>query len=128
MEWIKYAPYFIEREFRCRCGQCHRADMKAPFMEQLVGLRVAFNRPMVITSGFRCSAHNQRVSTTGVHGPHTTGLAADIQVSGPPAFDLIDLAIRQGFRGIGIAQKGPHIGRFIHLDLLNRPERTLWSY
>lgn len=128
MDWIKYAPYFAEREFRCRCNVCNRADMQPVFMEQMVGLRVAFNRPIIISSGFRCSAHNLRVSSTGAFGPHTTGLAADILVSGPPAFALVDLAIRQGFRGIGIAQKGPHAGRFIHVDWIDRPERLIWSY
>jgi zinc D-Ala-D-Ala carboxypeptidase len=126
-DWREYSPFFRETEFTCRCG-CGQTRMRERFMGQLYDLRREFARPMVITSGYRCQAHNQRVSTTGDNGPHTTGLAADVLVSGPNARLLVDLAVLRGFKGIGISQKGPHAGRFIHLDRVDRPEPLLWSY
>ena len=35
--------------------------------------------PLQITSAYRCPSHNDSVSSTGMAGPHTTGLAVDIR-------------------------------------------------
>jgi uncharacterized protein YcbK (DUF882 family) len=80
---------------------------------------------MIVTSGYRCPEHNQNVSSTGPDGPHTTGKAVDIGVSGTDAYDLALLAMQMGVKGIGINQKGT--GRFIHFDFA-RPQFTIWSY
>ena len=46
------------------------------------------------------------------------------------ALKLLELAIKLGFTGFGINQKGS--SRFIHLDTLEnssaRPRPTIWSY
>jgi len=55
---------------------------------------------------------------------HSTGLAADIGVSGSEAIQVLRLAFDAGFNGIGVQQKGS--GRFIHVDLRDTP--TVWSY
>jgi uncharacterized protein YcbK (DUF882 family) len=57
-------------------------------------------------------------------GMHTTGLAADIGVSGAEAVQVLRLALEAGFKGIGVQQKGN--GRFIHVDMRETP--TVWSY
>ncbi len=64
---------------------------------------------------------------------HTTGQAVDVSVSGGPAYELLGIALEEGFTGIGVKQKGAHKGRFLHLDDLEykpgehiRP--TIWSY
>ena len=114
-------------EFKCsHTGQC---DMNPEFIDKLNDLRLAFGKPMKITSGYRHTSHPiERKKQT--HGAHTTGQAADIAVSREDALDLLSLALTRGFTGIGIQQKGS--GRFIHLDTLkNSPERprpTIWSY
>jgi uncharacterized protein YcbK (DUF882 family) len=93
-------------------------------------LRYMFGKPLTITSGYRCPAHNQSVSTTGATGPHTTGLAADIGISGRDAVVVLRMALQVGFTGIGVQQKGG--GRFLHVDLIpdsfgaKRP--WIWSY
>lgn len=99
------------------------------FMDRLEDLRVAYGRPMSLSSAYRCAAHNAAVSSTGTDGPHTTGRAVDVLVSGPEAFKLIQLAVSRGFTGIGVKQKGD--GRFIHLDDLpdgSHPRPRIWSY
>ena len=121
--------HFSPDELRCKCG-CGKVDMAPDFLDRLERLRVAFARPMPISSGFRCPSHNLAVSATGATGPHTTGHAVDVRVSRKDAYDLAALAMRLNFTGIGFAQKGA--ARFIHLDDLpdapGQPRPTIWSY
>lgn len=100
------------------------------FMDKIEGLRVAYGRPLSVSSAARCPAHNAKVSGTGRTGPHTTGRAIDLRVSHADAWHLLSLAMRYGFTGIGVQQKGG--GRFLHLDDLpnaeGQPRPTVWSY
>ena len=131
-EWNPSAtPNFTPDEFACQCG-CGRADMDAPFMRKLQMVRDEFG-PMQISSGYRCPAHNAKVSSTGATGPHTTGKAADIRCSGHQAHRLIVLAAKTLFPGIGVRQQGSHSSRFIHLDQLEPGEANgarpwVWTY
>ncbi|MEH6754600.1 MAG: D-Ala-D-Ala carboxypeptidase family metallohydrolase [Alphaproteobacteria bacterium] len=123
--------YFTILEMQCRCG-CRRSDMDLQFMLQLEAIRLVVG-PMEIASGFRCSDHNARVSRSGMDGPHTTGRAADIRIHGARAYHLIEVAQGHRMTGLGIAQKGPRSGRFVHLDNLQMgetpgPRPWLWSY
>lgn len=115
-----------------KCKHCGAHILIPEFMDKLQALRTEYGKPMKITSAYRCSAHNNAVSSTGVHGPHTTGEAVDIACSGADAYKLVSLAIKHGFTGIGVAQKGPHEKRFIHLDTLpnavGQPRPTVWTY
>lgn len=105
--------------------------MDGGFLARLEDLRHAFKRPMLITSGYRCPDYNARVATSGRSGPHTTGLAVDVAVSGEDAYDLLLLALQFGFTGLGIKQRGSFSGRFIHIDDLpafSNPRPRVWSY
>ena len=126
--WSRW-PNFSRGEFVCRCG-CGRADMDEGFMDALQHLRVRYGKPMIISSGFRCPAHNARVSpATGLTGPHTTGRAVDVRVTGLEAYDMLVLAAPWGFDGIGIKQHGPMEGRFLHFDTIKKgPRPRVWSY
>ena len=126
-DWSKYAPYFAEKEFRCKhTGKCL---MNETFMDRLLALRLAYGKPMPISSGYRDKTHpiEAKKATTGTH---TTGRACDVAVTGKDAYRLVELAYQYGFTGIGINQKGG--GRFIHLDdcgpAVGRPRPTVWSY
>lgn len=122
--------HFSDNELKCKCG-CGRAEMDQRFMRRLEELRVAFGRSMPVTSGFRCPGHNAKVSHTGDAGPHTTGKAVDIQISGDSAYYLLLLAFQMGFTGLGISQRGAHAGRFVHIDDLpvdQYPRPRVWSY
>jgi zinc D-Ala-D-Ala carboxypeptidase len=130
IDWSKY-PNFSEDEFRCKGNNCcgHAADMDPDFIYTLQSLRNAYGKAIIITSGYRCPDHNAAVSDSGRSGPHTTGKAADILVSGRDAYDLLKLAVLHPFTGYGIHQKGVHTGRFIHLDTLTGNHRPmLFSY
>lgn len=120
--------YFTASEFDCSC--CRRNEMNEQFLEELDELRARYGKPLVVSSGYRCPTHNQRVSSTGATGPHTTGRAADLRVSRGDALKVLKIVLEMGFTGIGIQQKGAV--RFIHLDNLpnapDQPRPTLWSY
>ena len=117
---------FTKKEMSCKC--CCRHILDEDFMNKLQNLRYKFGKPMIITSGYRCSRHNDAVSSTGLTGVHTTGKAADIRIHGKDAYDLLGLSVYD-FSGIGICQTGDRSKRFIHLDTLEdtRIRPTLWS-
>jgi zinc D-Ala-D-Ala carboxypeptidase len=121
VDWGRY-PNFLREEFTCRCG-CGRNEMKPEFLERLQALRSVYGKPMAVTSGYRCPQHPKEAAKAQP-GMHTTGLAADIGISGAEAVTLLRLALDAGFRGVGVHQKGS--GRFLHVDLRETP--TIWSY
>lgn len=122
--------HFSRSEFQCRCG-CGANQMADDFIKILDDLRELLGFPLIVTSGYRCPSHNVAVSTTGIHGPHTTGRAVDFAISGPRAVALVRRALHSSMRGIGINQRGDHAQRFIHLDDLDGPDHprpNVWSY
>ncbi len=129
------SEHFNEDELRCRCG-CGRMEFSDQSVSTLEELRQRVNRPMRITSGYRCPKYNDEVSGTGLTGPHTVtahyNITVDVKVSGEAAVDLLHEALRLGFTGIGVKQSGPHDRRFIHLDLIlsggSHPRPWVWSY
>ncbi len=125
-KWIW--PNFSEKEMSCK--HCGIQDMKIDFMNSLQELRRLFGKPLVISSAYRCPEYNNKISSSGLKGPHTTGKAVDILIFGKEAYNLLNLAIDLGFTGIGVNQKGNIKQRFIHLDTINdeliRP--NIWSY
>lgn len=121
--------HFRDAELACSEG-CGLLPPQA-FQDALEALRIAWGRPLVVTSGARCPEHNQRVSTTGPHGPHTRG-AVDLRVAPEDVWDFVLLAMKLGWTGIGLMQKGPPGGRFVHLDRLPSgpgcPRSRIWTY
>jgi len=103
--------------------------MNDTFMTKIESLREGLNFPFVVTSGYRCENHpiEARKSSPGAH---TTGRALDLLVSGENAYRLLSGALRAGFTGVGVNQKGD--SRFIHIDDIEsaqeRPRPWVWSY
>ncbi len=121
--------HFTKDEFSCNCCGCN--EISTELVDILDDMREELSFPLRITSGYRCPEHNNRVSSTGRDGPHTTGLAADISIMGHQAHAFLSLAFAKGFTGIGVKQKGNMHRRFIHVDLLDSEHRfrpTIWSY
>ena len=121
--------YFSVDELKCKgTDEC---NMDEGFMERLVTLRHKFNKPMVISSGYRSSSYNQVIGGAR-NSPHLYGKAVDVLVSGKAAHKLIGLAIQHGFTGIGVSQRGSHESRFLHLDTMDNsdihPRPWIWSY
>jgi zinc D-Ala-D-Ala carboxypeptidase len=121
---------FTRAELQCKCG-CGRAEFTEEFLAKLKWLRLKWNQPMFVSSGYRCPAHNAKVSSSGLDGPHTFG-AVDIRADGPTAYGLLKVALDADFTGIGMHQKGPHSMRFIHLDDIRpgdrHPRPWVWTY
>ena len=118
--------YFTSDEIACRCG-CNQQRMDDDFMWLIDNLREDCGFPFIVSSAYRCPEYNTQVSSTGGAGPHTTGKAIDIRVYGERAHKLLEMALRYGFKGIGVSQKGAHKYRFIHIDNA-RDHQTVWSY
>ena len=121
--------FFTEQEMQCRgTGEC---DMDERFMSKLIELRKKFNEPMIITSGYRHPAHNMAIGGAR-YSAHTKGRAVDVSITGKEAYRLVRLAFDAGMTGIGVAQRGPIIKRFVHIDDLEdsdeNPRPLIWSY
>ena len=126
MNWDDYKPFFSKKEFDCR--HTGKNLMRKEFMDILYQIRKTYNKPIIITSGYRDLSHPAEVGKT-VSGAHSYGIAADISVQGQDAMDLLVIAYGYGIRRIGLQQKG--YGRFIHLDIGDKGfgfPPALWSY
>jgi len=123
--------YFTVEELTCRCG-CGVMQMSEVSMQKFVAIRRMTGIAMPITSAYRCPKHNNNVSGTGFTGPHTTGQAIDVSVSGGAATVIISMALVYGISGLGVKQNGPYDKRFLHLDDLpqapGQPRAHIWSY
>ena len=104
--------YFNMCEFECHhCGQLPEGGMTPALLAKLDELRERLGRPVIVTSGYRCSVHNRNVG--GVwNSQHVKGTAADIYCPGVSVDTLADMAAEIGFDGIGrYYNQG-----FVHVD------------
>lgn len=109
---FQLTPNFNLREFQCRhCGQ---VKICPKLVNLLQILREKLDRPITITSGYRCPEHNKNVGGAP-NSYHAKGMAADILVAptGLPAMALGRLCEEIGFTGLGLY---PEQG-FIHVDV-----------
>lgn len=129
-------------------------NMKERFMLKADRLRFIFGKPLNPNSGYRSPEHNMDVSSTGAHGPHTTGHATDFGCTGHNTHALLHAAVlvavveagylneqeaqsclkeieekKLGFTGIGVAKT------FLHLDDLTEKDAAefavrpnVWTY
>ena len=122
-------PNFSFSEIVCReTGQCAIVEST---MDRLQEMRSEYGYPLPITSGYRHPSHSKEINKPRGPGPHALGRAFDISCAGSDAYDIVALAIRYMFTGIGVSQKGEH--RYIHVDDLGYGEHTvprpsIWSY
>ncbi|MDK9357637.1 D-Ala-D-Ala carboxypeptidase family metallohydrolase [Lelliottia sp. V106_10] len=74
------SEHFSTSEFACRCG-CGFMSISQELIAVLESARCAFDAPVTINCGCRCSAHNKAVG--GVpNSQHLQGIAADIVIAG----------------------------------------------
>lgn len=117
--------YFKHNELQC--SHCGLNKMDKKFLEWMDSVREEYGSGLVVASGYRCPEYNDKISSTGLTGPHTTGKAIDIYIDRGEAHKLIQVAMNRGVRGLGVHQKGAS-GRFIHLDMIDSGRPTVWSY
>ena len=124
----KFNKYFSSKEFDCQCknSSCIEQKVSKELINKLTELREAVNEPLVITSGFRCEAHQEEIRKSGQStvvaqkSQHELGNAADIKPTRISIKDLISIT-EKFFTAIGIAKN------FIHIDTRNDKVRR-WSY
>ena len=87
-------------------------------------LREEYGHPITITSSFRGKDHPIEAAKPNGPGVHSLGVAVDIaSVGGTNTFNLVQAAIKVGFKRIGISRKH----NFIHLDIADKVT-SIWTY
>ena len=103
--WVTFSPVEV------KCSHCGELKIHEDIMDLLQEARNDLG-PLSITSGYRCSEHNNSISSTGPNGPHTTGKAIDISVRDSQHRKQLIEYFAPKVTGLGIAKS------FIHIDLL----------
>lgn len=100
---------FSKTELSCKC--CGVNACEPVFVEALQELRDEINRPLILTSAYRCEKYNQEIGGSE-RSQHILGLAADIKCENSyQRYEIVSKALELGFSGIGIHKD------FIHVDL-----------
>ena len=102
----KLSQHFHEFEFKCPC--CDLTIVAEALVSKLQQLRDIINKPIKITSGYRCPVENKKVGGS-VHSAHLLGEGADIQVKGMSTVTLAMIACKIDGIRIGIYPNHLHI-------------------
>jgi len=123
-DWKEKWVNFSLDEFKCQCG-CGYVSVHSDLLDLLQIARDVLG-PITITSAYRCPDHNDKVSSTGLSGPHTTSKACDIHVSNSQHRKLLIDYFASKVTGLGIAKT------FIHIDIISPEELShrpnCWLY
>lgn len=115
---IQLSENFNSNEFDCKCnGLCEETILSEELVSNLQLIRSTYGRPIKISSGYRCPAHNKNVG--GVeNSTHTQGIACDLQTKDLTALSLV---IKQLFPKCSIGR----YNTFIHFDI--RQDSRYWD-
>jgi zinc D-Ala-D-Ala carboxypeptidase len=120
---------FSREELQCSfSGEC---EIEEDALKRLQALRDEWGKPMKLSSAYRSAQHPRERTKPNGPGHHhgvngNGGQAFDVLIAGEDVPPFIALAIKHGFRGIGVNQKGEWNQRFIHID--TRDKYACWSY
>lgn len=117
---VKVSRNFTVSEFASKDGsRVVIINHKLP--EYLQKARDHFGKPMIITSGYRTTAHNIKVGGVS-NSQHVFGNAADVYIPGVSVLDLYNYfcEIAGNSCGIGI------YNTFVHFDV--RPTKSRFDY
>ena len=117
----KLSEHFLVKEFACKDGS-DKVLIDIELINKLEIIRNYFDKPVVITSGYRTESYNQKVSNSK-ESQHCLGKAVDIRVQGvsPIAVALYcEFYLMAGIGGVGL-YKGQG---FTHID--TRDKMTRW--
>jgi uncharacterized protein YcbK (DUF882 family) len=80
---VRLSTHFTTREFECKCkrSDCRETKVDQNLIHVLQELRSTVGRAIVVTSGYRCEAHNAAVGGSP-NSQHKRGTAADIVIAG----------------------------------------------
>jgi uncharacterized protein YcbK (DUF882 family) len=128
IDWSKY-PNFTREEFKCK--HTGKDGILIDFMDRLQALRAEYGKPLKVVSGYRHTSHPEEKSKPkGSIGTHPLGKAVDLKANGSAAFEIVALAKKHGFTGIGLHQKDGHT--LVHLDIATtsdgKARPLVWTY
>ena len=88
--------WFRREEFACRCGQCggYPREPEETLVRVADRIRESLDRPMMVSSGVRCTAHNRAVGGVS-NSRHLTGKAADLCAAGYSSAQLLAEVLKQ---------------------------------
>ena len=103
----RLSEHFMSEEFECRC--CNKFIPCDELVQLLESIRFSVQRPIVISSGTRCEAHN-RASGGDPKSWHLKGQAVDIPVIDKlDRYRVVAAAISAGATDIGVYDWGVHV-------------------
>jgi len=108
---------FMANEFACKDGSILILIDKR-MLEGLQRIRDRLNNPIFITSAFRTWEHNLLVGGSS-NSQHLLGTAVDIHSHGISLNRIADIAVEEGFTGIGIYRNS----NFVHIDVRENPAK-----
>lgn len=89
--WWKNIVYFRKLEFACPCGRCggFPKEMDKSLILLADDIRKEVGRPMIVSSGVRCRAHNAELSGSVPNSKHLEGKAMDFCITGLSAQETL---------------------------------------
>jgi hypothetical protein len=120
---VKLSANFNSSEFDCHGSKCCSSTLiDEKLVTYLQRIRSHFNKPIIISSAYRCATHNRNVGgATGSR--HSKGQAADIYIKGVSPAEIAKYAESIGVLGIGLYETDKD-GYFVHID--TRTSKYFW--
>lgn len=119
----KLSANFTSTEFDCKgSGCCTETVIDVDLVNYLQKIRSHFNKPLTVTSAYRCATHNAKVANASSQSKHMYGMAADIFISGVAPSEIAKYAESIGILGIGLYPASD--GNFVHID--TRTTKSFW--
>lgn len=118
----RISRHFMSEEFACKCGRpiCNVSFVSEILLQLLERVRLHFNAPIRINSGYRCIEHNQMIGGSK-NSRHTHGTAADIVVDGVNPLDVHAYLDNNHKNSLGLGK----YASFTHVDV--REEKARWG-
>lgn len=113
----KLSQHFHDSEFKCPC--CDMTTVAGTLVSKLQQLRDIINKPIKVTSGYRCKRENKKVGGSD-NSAHLLGEGADIQVKGMATVTLAMIACK--IEGIRIGMYPNHL----HIDVRPANPSRYW--
>lgn len=125
---VRLSEHFVSTEFDCSgdrcCSKTYISDEIYPILEQI---RTHFgNKPLTITSGYRCIVHNNLIGGSR-SSQHLTGNAVDFKIAGvdPLKIAIYTDSVLGNKGGIELGSYDAGKSGYIHLDVRTKKWRAI---
>lgn len=123
---LQVGKYFQAWEFDCPCEKCKFTLISIDLVKGLDQMRKELGTHLVVSSGYRCDAHQKWLKESGYptavgRSQHQDGKAADVCSDGRSGSDLEVVAAMAGFLSIGVGHD------YVHVDTRFSKKRR-WVY